>query len=163
MLPQTSSSQFPFNSVSALMLAGPAPPTRVSKSMPPLDASLSAEPFTAVAERSSMRCESRKNWSCSFSTRSPNFLITAINRWNCSTFSTVQDIFRRKWTQNKNQAYKGRWTLPITVGEQGWPLLLCRPLGPSPLARIESPSGDSTWISLSGEKAIQSVPSLPAP
>ena len=102
MLPQTSSSQFPFNSVSALILAGPAPPTRVSKSIPPLDVSLSAEPFTAVAERSSMRCESRKNWSCSFSTRSPNFLMTAINRWNCSTFSTVQDTVRKRWTENES-------------------------------------------------------------
>jgi hypothetical protein len=29
-------------------------------------------------------------------------LITAINRLNCSTFSTVQGIFRRRWTQNES-------------------------------------------------------------
>jgi hypothetical protein len=60
-LPQTSSSQFPFNSVSALIEVAPDPPTRVSKSIPPLGVSPSVGPLTAVAERSSMRCESRKN------------------------------------------------------------------------------------------------------
>lgn len=34
----------------------------------------------------------------------------------------------------------GRWTLPIAVGVQGLPRLLCRPLDPLPLVRIESPS-----------------------
>lgn len=91
-LPQTSSSQF-FElsmTVSALTVATlpPADPfvTRLSKSTPPSTLTPFA-PCAAVAERSSIRCESRRYWSCSRSTRSPNLRITSMKRLNCETVS----------------------------------------------------------------------------
>jgi len=79
MLPQTSSSQ-PFElsmTVSGFILEL-LRPTSVSKFTPESKFG-NATPFAGV-DRSSMRCESRKNWLCSFSTLSPSLRMTVINR-----------------------------------------------------------------------------------
>lgn len=97
MLPQTSSSQevelllLVFWAVTAFALPPEFPllplPTRLSKSTATVG-SAPAAPLTAVADLSSIRWASRRNWLCSLSTLSPSFFITAMKRWNCSTFST---------------------------------------------------------------------------
>ena len=88
MLPHMSSS----HSLSSVTVSGLTTvllglPTKFSKST--VDEKFwVSEPLTAKAERSSILCESRRNWLCSFSTRSPSLRMTDINRWNCSTLST---------------------------------------------------------------------------
>lgn len=109
--------------VSALTVAPFPLPTRFSKStLVVLETPF--PPITVPAEeRSSNLWESRRNWSCSFSTRSPSFLITSINLWNCCTFSTL----------SKHQVfvempalitYTDPLTLTTIAGGQGLQLLL---------------------------------------
>jgi len=90
MLPQTSSSQEALLSmtVSALTVDPFGFPTKLAKLILDTIASPADAPLAAIPDRSSSRWESRKNWSCSFSTRSASFFITSMNRWNWPTLST---------------------------------------------------------------------------
>jgi hypothetical protein len=100
-VPQTSSSQeaeFPvFVAERVVLGAKPAAlvfPTNASKSAATGAAAMDPFPLAAVAERSSIRCESRKNWLCSRSTLSPRVLMTDINCLNCATFNTKRRQIR---------------------------------------------------------------------
>lgn len=123
MLPQTSSSQLfePSMTVSGFILAL-LRPTSVSKSTP--ESKFGGATPLAGIDRSSMRCESRKNWLCSFSTRSPSLRMTPINRWNCWTFNTMNEHQHQLGLRHPRSTHKVQWTSTRAVEGQELLLLL---------------------------------------
>lgn len=88
-LPQTASSQEPVLAPSFMEaaanpfnFAAALPDTRLWKSIVPPICGVDMPDGSAIADLSSLRCESRRYCPCSFSTRSPSALITLMNRAN---------------------------------------------------------------------------------
>lgn len=101
-------------------------PTRLAKSRPELEG-FSSLPLAAMPDRSSCRCESRRNWLCSRSTRSPSFLMTDMKRWNCPTLSTEMNV-RTELNGGNNwlRTYEAQLTSTIIGAKLKSLQLLCR-------------------------------------